>query len=165
MSATDTRITHLRCEFLVDPLGIDERHPRLSWELESKRRGARQSAYRVRVASTREKLAAGEGDRWDTGRIEGSQSVHVAYAGSSLVSRDDCHWSVEVWDETGALVRSRPARWTMGLLEPGDWQARWIAADEEIIRRDPDAVASTLTDCGTPAVFRREFKVSRSVRR
>ena len=45
----------------------------------------------------------------------------------------------------------------MGLLNRADWSARWIAADPEIIRRDPAAIAPTLTDPGTPAVFRRGF--------
>lgn len=157
MSAT--RVTSLRCEYLVDPLGLDECRPRLSWLPATDRRGARQVAYRVRVASTPVKLAAGAADRWDSGRVESAQTAHVAYAGEPLRSRDACHWQVEIWDETGASVRSAPALWTMGLLERADWSARWIAADPEIIRRDPAAVAPTLTEPGTPAVFRRAFSV------
>ena len=163
MSAT--HVTHLRCEYLVDPLGIDERAPRLSWALASDRRGARQLAYRVRVASTPEQLARGGADRWDSGRVTSDQTTHVVYRGAPLGARDACHWDVEVWDETGAAVRSAPARWSMGLLSPGDWAARWIAADPEIVRRDPEAIASTLQDCGTPAVFRKDFPVSTEVRR
>src|SRR5690348_209220 len=94
------RLTRLRCEYLVDPLGIDERSPRLSWEIESDRRGARQVAWRVRVASSLDRLKRGEADRWDSGRVEGNQSAHVVYGGTALRSRDDCHWSVEIWDET-----------------------------------------------------------------
>ncbi len=161
----DTRVSSLRCEYLVDPLGIDERLPRLSWLLESSRRGARQVAYRVRVASTPEKLAAGDVDRWDSGRVESAQTTHVVYAGRALQSRDACHWTVEIWDETGASVRSAPARWTMGLLERGDWSAKWIATDPEIIRRDPAAISPTLTEPGTPGVFRREFELSDKVKR
>ncbi|HWL14679.1 MAG TPA: family 78 glycoside hydrolase catalytic domain [Opitutus sp.] len=163
MSAT--HVTHLRCEYLVDPLGIDERAPRLSWALASDRRGARQLAYRVRVASTPEQLARGGADRWDSGRVTSDQTTHVVYRGAPLGARDACHWDVEVWDETGAAVRSAPARWSMGLLSPGDWTARWIAADPEIVQRDPEAIASTLQDCGTPAVFRKNFAVSAGVRR
>lgn len=159
------RLMRLRCEYLVDPLGIDERSPRLSWELDSDRRGARQVAWRVRVASTLDRLARGEADRWDSGRVEGSQSAHIAYGGPALRSRDDCHWSVEIWDETGASVRSPAARWTMGLLEKADWSARWIAADPQIIARDPAAIAPTLLDPGTPAVFRREFKLPAAPKR
>ncbi|MDI1250662.1 MAG: alpha-L-rhamnosidase, partial [Lacunisphaera sp.] len=106
----DLRLTALRCEYLVDPAGLGERAPRLSWQLESGRRGARQVAYRVRVACSPENLAAGTADRWDSGRVDGAQTVHVVYAGRPLRSRDVCHWAVEVWDETGAVVQSAPAR-------------------------------------------------------
>ena len=62
----------LRCEYRVDPLGIDVSRPRLFWEMRDARRGAKQTAYQVLVASSPEKLAADEGDLWDsgTGRIE-----------------------------------------------------------------------------------------------
>jgi len=165
MPATDLSVSRLRCEYLVAPLGLDERVPRLSWIIESDRRGARQIAYRVRVASTPEKLAAGENDFWDSGRVESNQTTHVVYAGRPLRSRDVCHWYIEVWDETGHTARSGASIWTMGLLDKKDWSARWIAADPGIIRRDPEAIAPTLTDPGTPALFRRQFDVSGPVKR
>ena len=158
MSAT--RVASLRCEYLVDPLGLDELHPRLSWVLETDRRGARQVAYRLRVASTAAKLAAGDADRWDSGRVASAATAHISYAGRPLASRDACFWQVEIWDETGAITRSAVAHWTMGLLAPTDWQARWIAADPQILARDPAAIAPTLTEPGTPAVFRREFNAA-----
>jgi alpha-L-rhamnosidase len=158
-------VARLRCEYLVNPHGIDERTPRLSWTLESSRRGARQIACRIRVASTPEKLAAGEGDRWDSGRIESNQTTHVAYAGKPLRSRDFCHWCVEVWDEAGNVAKSQPALWTMGLLEKSEWSAKWIAADPAIIKRDKEAIAPTLLDPGTPALFRKEFDVPGPIQR
>jgi alpha-L-rhamnosidase len=41
----------LRCEYGTNPLGIDIINPRLSWRMQTERAGARQSAYRVLVAS------------------------------------------------------------------------------------------------------------------
>jgi alpha-L-rhamnosidase len=158
-------VARLRCEYLANPLGIDERAPRLSWTLESSRRGARQTAYRLRVASSPEKLTAGGGDLWDSGRVESNQTTHVVYAGQPLRSREACHWQVEAWDEAGNATKSAPALWTMGLLEPADWSAKWIAADPEIIRRDKEAIAPTLTECGTPALFRKEFEVPGPIKR
>ncbi|HEU5080776.1 MAG TPA: family 78 glycoside hydrolase catalytic domain [Opitutaceae bacterium] len=159
-------VSRLRCEYLVNPLGLDERHPRLSWQLESDRRGARQIAYRIRVSTTQEKLARAEADRWDSGRVESDQTTHISYAGAPLRSRDRCYWSVEAWDETGTASQSEQAYWSMGLLDPADWSARWIAADPEIIRRDSQATAPTLTEPGTPAVFSRAFDLpAASVRR
>jgi alpha-L-rhamnosidase len=156
-------VSQLRCEYLVNPLGIDERAPRLSWVLESDRRGARQVACRIRVASTPDKLARGEGDLWDTGRVQGDRTTHVVYAGKPLGSRLVCHWNVEVWDEAGNVATSPAALWTMGLLEGSDWSALWIAADGEILKRDPEAVAPTLLDPGTPALFRKEFEVGGTI--
>ncbi|MDE3067149.1 MAG: alpha-L-rhamnosidase N-terminal domain-containing protein, partial [Verrucomicrobiota bacterium] len=165
MPASDLRVSNLRCEYLFNPLGLDEPEPRLSWSIESGRRGARQIAYRVRVAGAPERPAPGRSVLWDSGRVDSSQATHVAYAGRPLRSRDLCHWRVEVWDEAGRTACSAPAFWTMGLLRNTDWSARWIAADPEIIRRDPEANAPTLTTPGTPALFRRPFDVSAPVRR
>jgi alpha-L-rhamnosidase len=165
MSQTDLRLSHLRCEYLVNPLGIDERAPRLSWTLESSRRGARQTAYRLRVASTLDKATAGEADFWDSGRVAGNQTTQVVYAGQPLRSRDRCHWSVEVWDEAGNSVTSALSLWTMGLLDKSDWSAKWIAAQAKIIERDPEATAPTLMEPGTPTLFRKEFTVPCPVHR
>jgi len=162
---SETRVTSLRCEYLVDPEGIDERVPRLSWMLEAAHRGARQTAWRIRVARTEEQLARDEADLWDSGRMEGAQTVHVAYSGRPLRSRDVCHWNVELWDENGGVSRSESARWSMGLLEKSDWTARWITVDPEIIQRDADAISPTLTEPGTPGWFQREFDITGSVRR
>jgi alpha-L-rhamnosidase len=165
MPASALRISHLRCEYLVAPLGLDERAPRLSWAIESDRRGASQTAYRVRVSSSTEKLARDEGDLWDSGRVENNQTTHVAYAGKPLRSREACHWSIQAWDNADKTARSEPSLWTMGLLGKKDWSARWIIADPEIIKRDKESVTPTLTEPGTPALFRKEFDVPALVKR
>ena len=68
---------HLRCEYLVNPVGIDASSPRLSWEICGKYeggnlkadRGLRQGAYRILVASSAELLKQNQGDLWDTGKV------------------------------------------------------------------------------------------------
>ena len=79
----------LRCEHLVNPLGIDTRHPRLSWEVRASdpaARGLAQTAYQVLVASSPELLAEGRADLWDSGRVTSDQSHLVPYAGAPLTS-------------------------------------------------------------------------------
>ena len=153
-------ISHLRTEYLVNPLGIDERAPRFSWILEAARRGARQAAYRIQVGRS-----LGGGDMWDSGWVKSDASTQIAYAGHPLKSRDLCHWIVEVVDEQGDMSRSPAAHFSMGLPEKSDWKASWIAADPEIIKRDKDATLATLIDPGTPALFRKEFDLPGSIRR
>ena len=130
----------------------------------------------MRVASTAEKLRRDGADLWDSGRVESNQTTHVVYTGQPLRSRDVCHWSVEVWDDAGNTARSDPSLWTMGLLEKTDppspsgssaasWSAKWIAADPQIFEHDKEAVAPTLTEPGTPALFRKEFDVPGPIRR
>ena len=43
---------NLRCEYLADPSGIDAAKPRVSWILDSDRRGEMQTAYQIIVASS-----------------------------------------------------------------------------------------------------------------
>ena len=111
-------------------MGLDVLQPRLSWLLAPEgRRGVRQSAYRVLVASSPELLAVNQGDLWDSGRVESDASVHVQYSGAQLQSRVRCFWKVQIWDDTGAVSEwSEAARWEMGFLDAADWQAEWIAS-------------------------------------
>ncbi|MEI6780904.1 MAG: hypothetical protein WCQ21_08305 [Verrucomicrobiota bacterium] len=123
-------VANLRCEYRENPLGIDAAAPRLSWVMTSDRRGERQTAYRVLVASTPDLLAKDRGDLWDSGKVESDRSIQVEYAGKPLGSQMRCHWKVRVWAKDGKPCRwSKPAFWSMGLLEPSDWQARWIGFD------------------------------------
>jgi len=141
-------VRHLRCDYLVDPLGIDAVQPRLSWEIqvgeqESAVRGLKQTAYQILVASSDALLAADKGDLWDSGKVASDQQNQVAYAGKPLESKMRCHWKVRVWTSKGASGFwhfgnascsgwSKPALWTMGLLKPEDWQAKWIELDDVI---------------------------------
>ncbi|MGO8699857.1 MAG: family 78 glycoside hydrolase catalytic domain [Limisphaerales bacterium] len=122
-------VENLRCEYLVNPLGIDATHPRLSWVIHSGRRGEKQTAYQILVASSEQLLGQDKGDLWDSGKVETDQSAQVEYAGQPLVSREDCFWKVRVWDAAGKPGGWSPAaRWQMGLLNAGDWTAQWIGA-------------------------------------
>ena len=44
---TPVTVTYLRCEYRVNPMGIDQAQPRLSWRLESSLRGVKQTGYRI----------------------------------------------------------------------------------------------------------------------
>src|SRR5579871_6845099 len=75
---------HLRTEYLTNPLGIDDPSPRLSWIVESERRGDRQTGYRILVSSSLENLKKRVGDLWDSGEVASDETTGTPYAGSTL---------------------------------------------------------------------------------
>ena len=126
------RVEQPLCELAVDPLGVDTARPRLSWRIASAERGQRQTAWQVRVATTPAALAEERPDLWDSGRIEGADTTLVPYAGRELASSQRVYWQVRSWDRDGSpSAWSEPATWTMGLLTPGDWNAKWIMAGRD----------------------------------
>ena len=72
--------TALRCEYLVNPVGIDVANPRLYWFPGHTERGARQTAYQVLVGTTPD---LGTPDQWDTGKVASLSPVHIAYGGKA----------------------------------------------------------------------------------
>lgn len=121
----------LRTEYRVDPQGIGETAPRLSWILQSDQRNRLQTAYQVLVADSAAALEAGQGTLWDSGKVASAESLHIAYAGTPLKSRARCWWKVRVWDnEDAASDWSAPAQFSIGLLEKSDWQAQWIGHEQ-----------------------------------
>ncbi|MGE5610592.1 MAG: family 78 glycoside hydrolase catalytic domain [Bacillota bacterium] len=140
-SQAATMVGGLRCEYLSNPLGIDAVRPRLSWVITSDRRGERQTAWQVLVASSPQLLAEDRGDLWDSGRVASDQSIQVEYAGKPLTSQMRCHWKVRVWDRDGKpSAWSEPAIWSMGLLALTDWQGQWIGYDAAYQSSPDDAL-------------------------
>jgi alpha-L-rhamnosidase len=120
---------NLRCEMLVNPLGIGTTHPRLSWEITGDGRSINQMAYQILVASTPAKLAANVGDLWDSHKINSAENIMVTYAGKPLASRSAGYWKVKIWTTAGESKWSTPAYWSVGLLNAADWKAKWIGYD------------------------------------
>lgn len=150
-------LVDLRVDRLVEPFGVETPRPRLSWRL-SGEGGSRQVAYRLRVARSREALAADQADLWDSGRVESGACVDVAYGGGPLASRQVCVWQVDVWDQSGRVVRSAPATWEMGLLDASDWSAGWVAAEDAERRADRAAGLRWIgPETGPASVFRLSF--------
>ncbi len=129
--AVTVTVGDLRCEQLKNPQGIDTTMPRLSWILKSSQSDVKQTAYQILVASSKAGLKSGQADCWDSGKVASDASVLIPYAGKALASRGAYFWKVRSWDNHDqASAWSQPARWTMGLLAPGDWgTAKWIGLD------------------------------------
>jgi alpha-L-rhamnosidase len=154
-------VSGLKCEYRVDPLGIDRSQPRLSWVLESKERGEKQTAYRILAGTTPDRLAEGKADLWDSGEVASGESVHVLYAGKPLASGQRVYWKVRARDrDHKASAYSAAAWWEMGLLKPEDWGAAWITR----YRPEPLSEAHLFDDDPAP-LFRKEFSIEKKITR
>lgn len=123
-------IHRTHCERLENPQGIDVLKPRLGWEILSDQQNVKQTAYRILVATSLEKLNRDMGDLWDSGTVLSDNSLFILYEGKPLKTGATCFWKVQVTTNKGRSAWSKSASWTMGLLEPGDWTAQWIGLDK-----------------------------------
>ena len=76
----------LTCEYLKNPSVVDVLHPRLSWInlAGENERGQIQTAWEIRVAGTKELLAAGKADLWNSGKVISGESVNISYMAERL---------------------------------------------------------------------------------
>jgi len=152
----DFAVTDLCCEYLTNPVGIDVPTPRLSWKMESGKRGAAQSAYRIMVATSESLLDMETPDLWDSGMVLSDHSSQIVYNGKALQSGMILFWRVQTRDEQHfTSAWSQTAHWEMGKMASGDWDAKWIGA--------PAAINQENHKLPAPA-FRKEFMVSKLVR-
>ncbi len=131
----------LQVDNLKAPVGIDDPAPRFSWQLNDTAHGAKQSAYRVMVASRADRLLAGKPDIWDCGRVASAQSVGIEYAGPPLKASTRYYWSVELWSAAGQAYHATPIDWwETGLMNQEAWRADWIGyetPEEATVRHAP----------------------------
>ncbi|PXX59780.1 alpha-L-rhamnosidase [Nocardia tenerifensis] len=127
-TTTDVAVLGLTVDYLVDPIGIDDRTPSLGWRLVSAEHSVRQSAYQVRAASSPQDLELDRPDLWDSGKTASAQQTDIVYAGRPPAAGEEVFWQVRVWTGDDRVSAWSPvARWEMGLLEPNDWTAQWIS--------------------------------------
>ncbi len=155
-------IENLRCEYKINPIGIDVKRPLLSWEISSDLRGQKQTAYRILVASSEENLKINNGDIWDSGKIMSAQSTQIKYKGLPLKSDRTYYWKTAVWGKDGKTMRwSAPAFWTTALLKDSDWKAEWIGWDRNDSAPGLDSLIRPL-----PArMLRKAFPVKKKIKK
>ena len=123
------KAVNLRTEYLVNPVGIAIRHPRLMWICEG---GMKQTAWQIVT------------EKWDSGKVS-SSSMHTDYP-ETLSDRERVNWKIRLWDEN-----DKPGEWSRAFFETGisEWKAAWITGSYRPKKRQRYPV-----DC-----FRKVFSV------
>ena len=123
--------TGLQCDYLENPLGIDNPHPRLTWRMGDNRQGARQTAYQVIVSKDSLAAAQGRGDVWNTGK-RASDDIRAVYAGTPLQPFTKYYWAVRVWDNYLTSQLSAVSSFETGMMGMENWQGAWISDGRDI---------------------------------
>lgn len=120
--------TDLRCEYKINPLGIDELNPKFSWITLSENINSFQSAFRLLIASSESNIISLRGDIWDSGKVQSDISINIKYSGDPLSSNTLYFWRVMIWDENNQSSQwSETAFFSTGLLSKNEWKAKWIS--------------------------------------
>ncbi len=127
-SAVASDLKGFRVSRMTEPAGI-VRTAQFSWQTSSKKPNVRQTAYRLRVATSKADLQARRNLLWDSERTESDESVAVPYQGRRLPYQSRIYWQVEVWLNTGEHLKSPVQTFLTGLKHFSE-QALWIGADD-----------------------------------
>lgn len=157
--ADTINIGNVRCDYLTNPLGIDDTRPCLSWELISRKKGERQIAYQIIVSSDMLKLKNNVGNIWSTGKVISSETNQIRYNGRQLLSGRVYYWKSRVWDGHNHVSNwSNVQHWSMGLLNKNDWKAKWIGLSpiDSITVQDKYIIP-------TSPLLRKEFTIKKRI--
>lgn len=123
------KVKDLRCEYQVNPFGLDYKTPRISWRMQSSERAEVQSAYRIEVAEDPDFQQT----VWDSRKVDSDQSVHVELKGLQTASRKRYHYRVQAWNRHGLSSGwSDQATFETGFIDPSEWSAEWISASKAL---------------------------------
>ena len=120
-------VTHLRCRSMENPVGVVS--PDFSWQLQDSTIGARQTGWELQIATSPERLAAGEADVWKSNLRSSSEQLHIIPSGARFQDGEKYWWRVRVRGNDGRMTSwSTAATFVMGLSD-ASWKARWITVN------------------------------------
>lgn len=142
---------NLQCEYLMNPLGIDNPQPRFSWQLNDPALKAGQSAYEIRIAKDSNALAGTKNAAWYSEKISAADMA-VTYAGKALQPFTKYYWQVICYDVNGNSYKpSAINNFETGMLSMKNWKGNWIS----------DGID---TDKKEAPYFRKKINVSKKIK-
>lgn len=125
--STQTKITNLRTEYIVNPIGLNTHSPRFTWTINSSNKGYQQESFQIQVSSSPELLNKGEADIWKSEKIKDPNSLIIYNGEKKLQSHTKYYWRVKVWEHKGDITLSPISSFEMAKINKDDWKAEWIS--------------------------------------
>ncbi|MDE1192091.1 MAG: alpha-L-rhamnosidase N-terminal domain-containing protein [Arachidicoccus sp.] len=149
ISAQSIHIKNLKCEYLENPIGIDNMHPRFTWQIDDSSHGVYQTAYQLIVGTDSSDIAIVKGSISQTNKIISSHNLAI-YSGKELRPFTKYYWKVAAWINNKQFI-SPVQSFETGMLSVSDWKGSWISDGENINLK--------------PApYFRKEFDAAKSIK-
>lgn len=144
-------IHNLKCEYLMNPIGIDTPEPRFTWQIKGDKTGIKQTAYEILVGTDSLEVLSGKGNLWNSRKIEASHSL-VSYSGKKLNPFTKYFWSVKVWNENGRDTKQTAiASFETGMMDVKNWHGSWISDSRDVNSK-------------SAPYFRKEFSTSKKIK-
>lgn len=137
------KLDRLRIEYQKNPIGIDCKRPRFTWQIITEKKNTIQIAYRIVVSGP-------SGIVWDTGKINEDSSIHIRYEGTPLIASTRYKVNVMVWDNQGDTSQI-DGYFETGLFGGNNFNANWIT--------------HTLEEADACPVFVKNFKITKAIER
>lgn len=158
-ASSSLQVKSLKCEHLIQPIGIDKTFPMLSWQLYSEERNQNQIAYEIMVGTDSLDLVKGKALSWKSGKIKSGESISISYKGKALKSSTRYFWKVRVYDSNNEVSEwSNISWWETGMVKENDWKACWIGDGSKAPNNDDEFYK----DCPAP-LFRKCFWVKSNI--
>ncbi len=99
-----------RTDTAQQPVLTANLQPGFTWQMNDAAENRYQTAYRMLIATTAEKLAANQADVWDSGKVLDGWQPAVLYRGNQLLPNTTYYWKVMNWNNRkAASAFSAPA--------------------------------------------------------
>lgn len=132
-------IVELTTDGLTNPIGVDTQTPVFTWQMESGKTGAKQTAYQITVMDMEGSVV------WDSGVVDSGESANIKYEGETLQPKTEYQWKVAVTDEDGSVWESETNTFETSFLDTTyeSWgDAQWIGSS----KKNLDASSANLFD-------------------
>ncbi|MDR1632192.1 MAG: glycoside hydrolase family 78 protein [Dysgonamonadaceae bacterium] len=140
----------LQTDHRRNPVGIDNPAPRLSWRMDDKRQGAKQTAFQMIVGTDFEAVKNGTGEMWNTGK-QPSGEMLVEYAGKPLQAFTKYYWKVILWNGEDKKKASPVHSFETGMMNAKNWKGLWIDDGKDV-------------DFQPAPYFRKQFSVDKKIK-